>query len=494
MGSMARAAEVFCQIQNRIRILVFNKMMGRNVASKLVVLLVLVICSNAKDNRNAKEFSLFSVVTFKNEECTSDTSIKVATGSSTTRTGTCYTSSECSDKSGTVSGNCASGFGVCCIFLSTTGASATISENRTHLRNYEYPTYATSTAAKTIIYTVKKTSDDICQLRLDFENFVIAGPSNSKQNIPNVARGHCTNDYMTIVSSGSDFEVTPICGMITGEHIYVDMGMATTDTTLITIVTAISTSVGPTIAQRLWDIKTSQIPCYASYRAPEGCHRYLTADVGKIASFNFRMASTTAPTTQSSTAGQNTGVELEGQRVNTCIRRAKGMCCVQYQVCISYNSIALTDTTGVAVDAVEGLGGVYNEGWSIDVDQTPYIIDDTQTNLGAVDAICSEDYVEIPSSFSAPCGMNHGGGAGQLNTRYCGSKFGANMPLAEGASTTIMGSTSTPVCDCSEPFQVTHWSNLLNDQTASATNMADTTIQVMGRGFCLDYVQSPCNF
>jgi len=247
--------------------------------------------------------------------------------------------------------------------------------------------------------------------------------------------------------------------MITGEHIYVDMGMVSSDTTLITIVTAISTSVGPSVAQRLWDIKTSQIPCYASYRAPEGCHRYMTADVGKITSFNFRMASTTAPTTQSSTAGQNTGLELEGQRVNTCIRRAKGMCCVQYQVCVSYNSIVLTDTTGVAVDA-----------------------------------ICSEDYVEIPSSFPAPCGMNHGGGAAQLNSRYCGSKLGINMPLSEGPTTSAMGSTSTPVCDCSEPFMVTHRSDLINDQSASATAFASTIIQVVGRGFCLDYVQSPCNF
>jgi hypothetical protein len=205
------------------------------------------------------------------------------------------------------------------------------------------------------------------------------------------------------------------------------------------------------------------------------------------------MASTTAPTTQSSTAGQNTGLELEGQRVNTCIRRAKGMCCVQYQVCVSYNSIVLTDTTGVSsADVIEGLGGTYNEGWSIDVDQTPYIIDDTQTNLGAVDSMCSEDYVEIPSSFSAPCGANHGGGAAQLNSRYCGSTLGINAPLAEGPTAALMGSTSTPVCDCSEPFHVTHWSNLVNDQTASATAMADTTIQVTGRGFCLDYVQTPC--
>merc|ERR1711997_1345848 len=120
---------------------------------------------------------------------------------------------------------------------------------------------------------------------------------------------------------------------ITGEHIYVDMGMATTDTTLITIVTAISTSVGPTIAQRLWDIKTSQIPCYATYRAPAGCDRYLMTDVGKIASFNFYKVSGSSPAAQTTTAGQNSGIELMLQNVNTCIRRSKGMCCVEYQVC-----------------------------------------------------------------------------------------------------------------------------------------------------------------
>merc|ERR1712051_140706 len=183
MGSMARAAEGFCQIQNRIRILVFNKIMGRNVASKLVVLLVLVICSNAKDNRNTKHFSLFSVVTFKNEECTSDTSL-----SGGARAGTCYTATECSDKSGTKSGNCASGFGVCCVFINVAanGAgtiAAAISENRTWLRNSEYPTVASATTAQAITYTVSKMQSDICQMRLDFQTFLIGGPQNTKENI-----------------------------------------------------------------------------------------------------------------------------------------------------------------------------------------------------------------------------------------------------------------------------------------------------------------------
>ena len=58
---------------------------------------------------------LFSVVQFPNEACNS------GSGS----TGTCYTASECSTKSGTVDGTCAAGFGVCCL-----GESLTVSQSR----------------------------------------------------------------------------------------------------------------------------------------------------------------------------------------------------------------------------------------------------------------------------------------------------------------------------------------------------------------------------
>merc|ERR1712088_1113145 len=130
------------------------------------------------DDKLAKHFSLFSVVTFGNEECTSDTSVS---GGATT--GTCYSSTECSDKKGMSSGNCASGFGVCCVFLNTGAVTATITENRTRLRNAIYPSYQTDTTAKNIVYTVNKMKSDICQIRLDFDTFVIAGPSVTTESI-----------------------------------------------------------------------------------------------------------------------------------------------------------------------------------------------------------------------------------------------------------------------------------------------------------------------
>merc|ERR550539_673960 len=217
--------------------------------------------------RDEKHFSLFSVVTFKNEECTSEASL---TGGA--RKGTCYTTTECSDKSGTKSGNCASGFGVCCIFISKTGASATISENRTHLRNSEYPSTATTTATTSIVYTISKQQTDICQLRLDFTSMVLAGPINSQEIITIATyNSHCQNDQFKLATTANT-GIPIICGTLTGQHLYVDLSPTSTDSATATIVTSKTTANTPTpaTALRIWDFQVSQIPCYASYRAPHG--------------------------------------------------------------------------------------------------------------------------------------------------------------------------------------------------------------------------------
>merc|ERR1719323_2545164 len=76
-----------------------------------VFILILVIGATwAKDE---KSFSIFNVVQFKNEACIS-TSTTMNSGN---RNGTCYTAEECDEKKGKAEGNCASGFGVCCVFI-----------------------------------------------------------------------------------------------------------------------------------------------------------------------------------------------------------------------------------------------------------------------------------------------------------------------------------------------------------------------------------------
>jgi len=463
-----------------------------------ILLLTGVLTAENTQDRTAKHFSLFSVVTFKNEECTSETTL---TGGA--RTGTCYTSTECSDKSGMKSGNCASGFGVCCVFISSASASTAtnaISENRTWIRNTEYPSYATATTAQSIKYTVSKMQTDICQMRLDFTMFQIAGPANTMEIIAGTTSyTHCTRDTMIITTTEKTTEglTDPgtICGSITGEHLYYDVTHTSSDQLTITLATAGTGTTGnlitPVLANRIWDFQVSQIPCYADYRAPEGCQRYMTADSGKLTSLNFRRV--TATPTGTAPIPQNTGIELGGQRLNTCIRRSKGMCCVQYQVCDTYAGIALTDHLAAGSDPDGFNDGTWNEGWTIDLDLTPWEESATgyiMSDCGLVDAGCSGDYVEIPSSYTGACGANFGGPKAFITSRYCGSKLG----LAIGGNAGADFHNHSPICDCSEPFRVSHMTDLGNDlggeDAVGITN--DAATDIAPRGFCLDYVQTPC--
>lgn len=472
-----------------------NKPALKALSSVVLISLISSTVSQPKEleERQKKHFSLFSVVTFKNEECTSE----LTGGSGGARAGTCQTSTECSDMKGTKSGNCAAGFGVCCVILSNTGATAAISHNRTYIRNSEYSAVTTSTTKVDISYTISKMSSDICQLRLDFVDFVIAGPSNSLETIgvaATPALTHCTNDYMTITNGGGA-EIPTICGANTGEHLYIDMGSGSADTTVIRLITAASiTTLTPAIAKRLWDIKTSQIECYSAYRAPEGCHRYMTTDIGKIISYNFMKDGTTAPGANL----QNTGVELASQNIKTCIRRNKGMCCVEFLVCARYKGIALTDAAGTA-STTTGSGGHYSESWSIDTVTYPFVLTASitatanQANVGAVDAMCPGDHVEIPSSWSGACGAGHSSGRSYINTRYCGARLGISLWETTPPASADTGTSHVPVCDCSEPFSVTHISNSIDDNEADVGG-SNTNLLVVPRGFCLDYRQAPCYY
>ena len=124
------------------------KMSGGN--SKLLVFILVIgtalaASPNGKGESNSKNsakiqsillisffitaFSIFNVVQFKNEACVSSST----TMSQGSRNGTCYTSEECDEKGGKAEGNCASGFGVCCVFLEKE-CGTTINQNCTYIQ------------------------------------------------------------------------------------------------------------------------------------------------------------------------------------------------------------------------------------------------------------------------------------------------------------------------------------------------------------------------
>merc|ERR1719228_143054 len=119
--------------------------------------------------RKERVFSLFSIVQFPNEAC--------ASTSGTYSNGTCFTSSECSSKGGSAQGNCAAGFGVCCVF-SVSATGSTVSQNCSYIVNPNYPSnYAPTSVPNTVSYTITKCSTDICRVRLDYDQFALDAPT-----------------------------------------------------------------------------------------------------------------------------------------------------------------------------------------------------------------------------------------------------------------------------------------------------------------------------
>merc|ERR1711913_116767 len=96
----------------------------------LLVTAVSAAAVEQEETRDGKLFSIFQIVKFNNEMCTAVDGTM----------GTCYTASECTTKGGEERGNCASGFGVCCVaVLDTCASELKVSLNNSYIQNKGYP-------------------------------------------------------------------------------------------------------------------------------------------------------------------------------------------------------------------------------------------------------------------------------------------------------------------------------------------------------------------
>jgi len=264
--------------------------------------------------RKQKMLSLFSIVTFPNQGCASQDS-----GS---RNGTCYTSSECQNKGGSSSGNCAAGFGVCCLFI-VSSTSDTISENCSYIQNPSFPSVYSETSSLT--YTINKCSSEVCAVRLDFETFTTLGPADTVET-----NGGACQDSFVVRGTGSGLTTPVICGSNAGQHIYMDMGNGASDTATLTFTFAATTS---TI--RTWELKATQIPCSSPSRPDLGCLQYHTTLAGRFQTFNY--------------ADSTNMQHLASQNYNICIRQEAGYCCNELSPCGDTNAYSLSNSNAMAM-------------------------------------------------------------------------------------------------------------------------------------------------
>ncbi|XP_059097890.1 uncharacterized protein LOC131892135 [Tigriopus californicus] len=261
--------------------------------------------------REGKILNLFSVVRFPNTFCLGTNN----------RNGTCYTTDECAQRGGTSAGSCALGYGVCCTFV--LGCGSTSSQNCTYFES-------TGTEVGSCRMKVCPCNDNICQLRLDFETFVLNQPDASVATSSVNAGGsdvttatQCLVDQFTVTNPGGSAPST-ICGTNSAEHMYVDSADACNEL-------AFNLGASGSTVTRSWRIKVTQYSCDYNNLAPDGCTQYFFgAMTDVVQSYNF--------------AG---GHHLANQNHLFCVRREANKC----RICWTTTAEGDFEITGVMTGA-----------------------------------------------------------------------------------------------------------------------------------------------
>ncbi|XP_039438715.1 uncharacterized protein LOC120419916 [Culex pipiens pallens] len=242
---------------------------------------------NRTRGRSAKVLNFFPVPV--DDECLSEDGL---------RTGQCMNVYECRIQGGAARGQCALGFGVCCIFTAT--CDQEMANNITYFLSPSFPALLPKDMSVCKL-KIKLMSEEITQLKFDFVHFALGQP--------NRRTGICDGDVFKLAGGVLPFN---LCGQNSGQHMYYDLSpKARADEEI-----ELEMNFSPrSFAQRLWEIRVTQIPF--SQRAPSGCMQYYTGNEGIIQTFNFA----------------ENGRHLANHNYRACIRQEKGMCSVAYEPC-----------------------------------------------------------------------------------------------------------------------------------------------------------------
>jgi len=280
-------------------------------------LLFVASVATALPTRDKKAFSLFSVVTFPNKECTTQMTPPM--------NGICVTADECQnsgDVVATKSGNCASGFGVCCLRTVEGNPGANINTALTYIQSPDFPAAVTALnnaanppAVINRAFNIQGGAN-VCQVRFDFITGVVDAPLAAAAG--NNVAGDCATDVISVTTPArgantAGIGIPALCGTLTGQHLYVDVNSLTGGAMAATL----NINTAATAAARMWKILARCVNCNdEEYRAPSGCAQFHTGASGRITSFNG------APN-QATPNGQ---MLLNDLSYSICIRPVAGAC------------------------------------------------------------------------------------------------------------------------------------------------------------------------
>jgi len=324
--------------------------------------LLAIFCSSvfAIDNvmpKKKKAIGIFNVVKFPNDVCDSNTA---------GMNGTCYTAEECSSRDGVASGECADGYGVCCVITLACGSTST--ENGTYLSQAASTDPATdSTTSQSCGYTICPKTTAVSRIRLDLTTFVIDDPFTAGET--GAAATGLTASHAVGKCDGDSFSVTGapvICGVNSGQHMIVD-----TDGSK--CVTA-AFSYGAASFSRSYTIKVTQFESTNEMGGPTGCLQFYTGLTGTVSSFNWDAV--------------GTSTHLANQHYDVCVRPAVDRCHICWAPITTGNAITIRGSFGVSNSGSAAAAGKAGVGAACPV-------------AAAALASDSDDFILIPNGQAA---------------------------------------------------------------------------------------------
>jgi len=369
-------------------------------------------------------------------------------------------------------GSCANGYGVCCGVSIPCGGSSRENNSRMVMAQVTRP------ATQVCTHTILPLNNDICRIKLDFTTFNIAGPVvGTSAPAALVATtggsiGSCTRDTFSVTNPGR-FASPLICGVNTGQHIFVDASNSGN---------VAAFSFNDDSVTRTYDIRVLQFECGDTQAGTTGCLQYFTGPTGTIASFNFPMGLTTVAATVT---------HLSNQHYQACFRREVGRCAICY---IPSVTIA---TSAANVAATQSSFGISQDG-----------DDDGAAESGTDAGTCTTDYVTIPFGFrsdqafatattvplfdnnaAAPAGNQN---VADLKTRFCGRIFAA---VPDQSADDVYAAPANSICSVARPFRFNVDFDNFEDTVGTDAMANDNDLGLAPGGiigFSLDFTQLVC--
>ncbi|EDW38515.1 GL12640 [Drosophila persimilis] len=293
---------------------------------------------SAPKSRGKGFLSLFEVIKFPNTKCS------VSMGDIRTMEGVCYHEFECKSLGGIPTESCAEGVGVCCVFVN--GCGDVTGQQIVYFESPNYPNAVREMMICVLILNVRK---GVQQLRLDFQMFELSRPTN----------GDCVDDQFIVSGHNTNFQIPILCGINTGQHIYIHVGDSNEGKVYLSVFVKVSSG------GRSFNIKVTQVE---DDLAPNNCLQYFTETEGIVKSFNYD--------TDGSIVDNREATYFNNLNYAICLSRMKNVCSV------SYNT--------------EQLGGDQPDFQIVNKDEAENdLISDGQAGAGIFN--CPDDFIAINS-------------------------------------------------------------------------------------------------